>query len=262
MKLRMDQDALACFPLMFCWFFSTSQGKESVSGFAASPWPSPPIVYAGSRPFNLWQGRAVQGRKLARSHYLTITMAGARERTENLCSFFFCFLLQGIHILKNLPHIYSTAAGFQVIFLLWATMTISPCFQPHVRFQSRWVPARPGQQASHCIIRQTRVREDTWERLKQPVINNNTDRGTKVALCYTSVALSARDIWILAKNIEIQTVMTGWGSADKKVQSKSTVHFLLPLAGFVCTCLLKNYVKVLPLSLFDTKLASDQDWRC
>lgn len=65
------QGALVRLPLIFSRFFSTSQGKESVSGFAASP---PGLAhlyiykfisfYAGNGPFNLWQGKQCPGRQI------------------------------------------------------------------------------------------------------------------------------------------------------------------------------------------------------
>lgn len=123
------------------------------------PLPSPAHLY-----FTLAADRLTSGREaLSRAAYslaaitLSLPLRGRESALMKISAQFFAKMLQRIHILKDLPHIYSPAAEFQsLIFLLWATMTISPYFQPHVRFQSR-----PGQQASHCIISQTLVTEDT-----------------------------------------------------------------------------------------------------
>ena len=89
----MDQPV---FPSYFLDVSPHHRGKNLFLVLQPPPQPNPPIFYAGSGPFNLWQGSAVQGSKLARSHYLTITVTGAREcGYENLRSGFvlFFFLL-------------------------------------------------------------------------------------------------------------------------------------------------------------------------
>lgn len=78
----------------------------------------------------------------------------------------FCFSYNAaITNLKTCTQIHRQVTEFKSFpyFSLWATILISPYFQPQASPWSTTVPSRPGKQQSHCIIRQTLVRDDTSE---------------------------------------------------------------------------------------------------
>lgn len=146
------------------------------------------MFYAGNGllyPFNLWLESGVGGSKHTSSHYLIITLS---QRGEGVAPGDFlpsewklvlCFSYSTTTIIhfKTYTQIPSQAADFKTFpYLLWATILISPYFQPQVCLQSTTVPSRPGVQQSRCIISQTLVRDDTlqhWATHSQPVATSN-----------------------------------------------------------------------------------------